>query len=85
MNLSRILVLDDEKRIIRLLNAQLTAMAVLAVPTFESVRQPGRPRSRANDQNTRDVDAKMPTVAANASMNIMLDSPAAPLIEPVIL
>jgi hypothetical protein len=49
--------------------------------TLDKVRQKGRPRSRAKDQNTREVEASIPTVAQAPRIMIIVAITVAPVVE----
>ena len=70
---------------------KMTEMAVIVVmdhtgtdvrrSTLERMRQPGSPRSRANDHIMRDAEAKNPTLAHMARTVMMHDMTVAPATE----
>ena len=74
------LISDSKIEIAAVQRTEYTGTVVLSL-TLDRVLQPGRPRSRAKDQKTRDVEASIPTVAQLARMTMMADMTVAPARE----
>lgn len=75
------MLMSDKSTAITVVTPTAQTGTVVRGSTLDKVRQKGRPRSRAKDQKTLEVEASMPTVAQPPRIIMILHMTVAPAVE----